>query len=164
MKYSAVVAGRVESASPFNCRPSTPAPDSSSPEDRRLRRRHRLTRGAELQALAREGKRIRTPSLDVRVRMSSGANGRIGFIVPKYGQTAVRRNRLKRILRELARTTLLDALRASSAGLVMDIVMRARPAAYEASNEALRTEFDRLRLRLLRLATSSDAASPVTGT
>src|SRR5205085_5257603 len=56
-KYSVGVGGRDESASRFSCRVSTPAPDSSSNASRRLTRRYRLTRGAELQALARDGKR-----------------------------------------------------------------------------------------------------------
>ena len=63
----------------------------------------------------------------------------------------MRRNRLKRILRELTRLTLMNAVRASRAAPVMDIVMRARPAAYSASHDALRAEFDALRERLLRL-------------
>lgn len=155
VKYSAGGARKGESASPFNCRASTPAPDPSSSEDRRLRRQYRLTRGAELQALARTGRRVRSTLLDVRIDIRDGPNGRIGFIVPKHGRTAVRRNRLKRILRELTRLTLLDVLRASTAGLVMDIVMRARPAMYSASPDAIRAEFGTLRERLLRVPVSS---------
>ena len=100
--------------------------------------------------------------------MRDGPNSRIGFIVPKHGQTAVRRNRLKRILRELTRLTLLSALRASGAGLVMDIVMRARPSAYSASQDALRAELDTLRARLLRPAVAessqrTNVTPPATG-
>jgi len=102
------------------------------------------------------------------VETRDGPNSRIGFIVPKHGHTAVRRNRLKRILRELTRLTVLSALRASSAGLVMDIVMRARPSAYSAPQNALRAEFDRLRARLLRPAVAescqrTNVTPPVTG-
>lgn len=46
------------------------------------------------------------------------------------------RNQLKRRLRELSRTGLLPAL----AGHALDVVIRARREAYDASFEALRSE------------------------
>ena len=155
-KFSAAAARRGGSASPFSSRPSTPAPDSSSrSEDQRLTRRQRITRGADLQSIAREGKRLRTAFLDVRVVISSRPQNRLGFVVPKHGHSAVRRNGLKRTLRELARRILLMRLRATETGWSMDIVMRALPAAYTASFGALRVEFDSLSARLLRLGEAS---------
>jgi ribonuclease P protein component len=93
---------------------------------------------------------MRTALLDVRVVLTPHQHSRVGFVVPKHGRSAVRRNRLKRSLRELTRLTVLPALRASEAGSGMDIVMRALPAAYAASYETLRTEFESLRARLVR--------------
>jgi ribonuclease P protein component len=48
-------------------------------------------------------------------------------IVPRFGQSAVDRNTVKRRLRELARTELLPALSS------IDVVVRALPGAYGAS-------------------------------
>ena len=65
---------------------------------------------------------------------------RIALLVPKFDQTVVQRNRLKRRLRELSRTLLLPAAASS------DVLIRARRDAYAAS-------FDRLRDEVARLAT-----------
>jgi len=54
--------------------------------------------------------------------------------VPRHGQTAVARNRVKRRLREMVRTTLLPAL-ASLAPL--HVVVRVTPEAYGAAPAAL---------------------------
>lgn len=62
---------------------------------------------------------------------------RVGFVVPKHGKSAVDRNRLKRRLRELARTVLLPRI------APMDMVIHARPSAY-------RLRFD----ELARIATA----------
>ena len=152
-KFSAEDARRAGSASLFNCQPSTLAPEPGSErDDHRFPRRHRLTGGAELQAVARAGARAGTTSLDVRAR-AAGPKTRIGLVVPKYGHTAVQRNQLKRRLRELARTALLGALRASKSITALDVVVRARPSAYRQSFDTLRHEFDTVRTRLLRLST-----------
>lgn len=63
-------------------------------------------------------------------------------MVPKHRQTAVARNRLKRRLREIGRTTVLPAL--DRAGLTVDLLVRARPEAYGAAFEELRGELDRV--------------------
>lgn len=80
--------------------------------------------------------------LDVRRLESSTGSLRVALVVPKYGFTAVRRNRLKRRLRELARQTLLP--RAVSC----DVLLRARREAYTASFELLRADVTDLALRL----------------
>jgi ribonuclease P protein component len=49
---------------------------------------------------------------------------RVGFIVPKHGRNSVERNRLKRRLRELVRTTVLPTLGP------LDLVIRTLPSAY----------------------------------
>ncbi len=104
----------------------------------------RLTRTADLTAVRREGKRVRTALLEVRVLASllRGADRhRIGIVVPRHRQSAVDRNRLKRRLRELTRAqwpALLEALPPQ------DLALYALPAAYEATFDALRTDVVRL--------------------
>jgi ribonuclease P protein component len=58
--------------------------------------------------------------------------------VPKHKRTAVARNRLKRRLREIGRTELLPRLR--RAGRPLDLLLRARPEAYEVGYRELRTQ------------------------
>ncbi len=112
-------------------------------------RHARITRGAELQRIAREGKRIRAGHLDVRVVASplahpASAHTRIGLVVPRYRHSAVARNQLKRRLRELARLQLLPV------GLSLDIVVRIRPEAYALTFDQLREDVDRMLMQLAR--------------
>jgi ribonuclease P protein component len=73
--------------------------------------------------------------LDVFVSPSLAAFSRIGIIVPRHKQTAVRRNLLKRRLREALRTQVLPRLR--SAGATRDLLVRARREAYDAEYQDL---------------------------
>lgn len=59
---------------------------------------------------------------------------RVGLIVPRYGHTAVARNRLKRQLREIARVDLLPQ------GRPEDILIRAANPAYGLSFAQLREQ------------------------
>ena len=59
---------------------------------------------------------------------------RVGLIVPRFKHSAVARNRLKRRLRELTRLRLLPV------PFKMDVVLRIRPEAYEASFDRLTTD------------------------
>ena len=93
----------------------------------------------------REGKRIRTKHLDVRIIASPLGHPRVGIVVPRYSGSAVARNRLKRRLRELVRTRFL------SGSLSADIVIRARPEAYGAAFDALGTDIMQLATRVVRL-------------
>lgn len=91
-----------------------------------------LTRTADLDAVRREGKRYRTRLLEVRSVASLHHAPRVGIIVPRYQQSAVARNRLKRRLRELVRREWLrDQVRG-------DLVLRAAPSAYDAAFDELR--------------------------
>lgn len=121
----------------------------------------RLTRGPELDVVRREGKRVRTEHLEVRVLASLSSFGvsrstadagaapaaalaRVGIIVPKHRQSSVARNLVKRRLRELARTRLLptlDALGAASHDTAL--VVRAWPSAYGAPFDALARDVER---------------------
>lgn len=73
-------------------------------------------------------------------------------MVPLHGRPAVERNRLRRRLREVARREWLP--RALEEGGALDVVVRARPDAYGAS-------FDELRSSLLSAleAAGCDASS-----
>jgi ribonuclease P protein component len=71
----------------------------------------------------------------------------VGLIVPKQKHTSVERNRLKRRLRELARTRLLPVLPP------VDLVIRTLPEAYGASFAALERQLGTVaeRLRTMKL-------------
>ena len=83
--------------------------------------------------------------LDVRAVASPLGHPRVGLVVPRYSESAVDRNRLKRRLRELVRTRLLPA--APSA----DVVIRARREAYAASFDTLEIDIQRTVTQLLRV-------------
>ena len=76
------------------------------------------------------------------------------MIVPRYGHTAVDRNKVKRRLRDLARTELLPSLGA------MDVVIRAAPSAYAASYDTLRTA---VRKAAPQLRQQPQSAQPAAG-
>ena len=101
-----------------------------------------------MQAVVREGKRLRTAHLDVRVVASLRSHCRIGFIVPKYGNSSVLRNRIKRVLRELTRQQLLGTLNHAAAVGRADIVVRVKPEVYHAPLARLQREFADLADRL----------------
>ncbi len=65
--------------------------------------------------------------------------------MPKHQHSAVARNRVKRRLRELARTELVPGLRGQPA---LDVAIRARPEAYQANFDALRNDMRTLFGRL----------------
>lgn len=109
----------------------------------------RLTRTADLELVRREGKRVRTALLEVRVLASLLRAHRIGVIVPRYKHSAVARNRLRRRLRELARREWQAPLAALPPH---DVVLRAAPAAYDADFTRLANEMQRLGARLATTA------------
>ena len=84
--------------------------------------------------VTREGKRIRTPHLEVRTIASLLHHPRVGFIVPRFKHSAVDRNRLKRHLRELVRTQVLPKL------APQDLVVRTKPDSYGATVDQLSAE------------------------
>ena len=57
------------------------------------------------------------------------------MVVPRHAQTAVRRNRLRRRIREIGRRYVLPVLEVPT-----DVGVKARPGAYEATFEHLRLE------------------------
>ena len=76
--------------------------------------------------------------IDARLLESESGFVRVAIVVPKWGHTAVRRNKLKRRLRELARAQLLTR---DTSG---DVVLRARREAYDASFADLRSDLEKL--------------------
>jgi ribonuclease P protein component len=67
---------------------------------------------------------------------------RVALVVPKFGFTSVRRNQLKRRLRELARHHLLVQ------PVSCDVLVRARREAYDAGFDVLRAEMGDVGARL----------------
>lgn len=109
-----------------------------------------MARGSDIQRVIREGKRVRTTYLDVRVLASPLRHTRVAIVVPRYKHSAVRRNRVKRWLRELVRIEMLPAL---SALAPCDVAIRARPNAYDVALNDLR---DDIRLVVRRAQTAAD--------
>ena len=106
-----------------------------------------MTSNAQIRRVQREGKLIRTKHLTVRVAASPRAHMRVGIIVPRFGQTAVARNLLKRRLREIVRLDVLPL------ALPLDVLVRAAEPAY-------RLEFARLREEVIELLRRAVAAAP----
>lgn len=86
--------------------------------------------------MLREGRRVRAPVLDVFVATNELDRPRLAVIVPLYGNPVVLRNRIRRRLREAARTGWLPE--AFRDGLGLDVVVRAKPGAFGTSYERLR--------------------------
>lgn len=104
--------GRDDANSPSSFLRSTPRPE----------RVERLTRRADHVAVRLRGAAGRAPGLLVHVRPASGSATRVGLVVPRHGQSAVARNRLKRRLRAIVR---LGGVPRS-----MDVVLTATARAY----------------------------------
>jgi len=99
-----------------------------------LPRRARLRRAADIKTVLR-GRRLRSGPVDIFLSEPDSPISRAGIIVPRHGHTAVARNRLKRRLREIVRIKVMPLL--ARDGMEADIVLRARPQAYEASFDEL---------------------------
>lgn len=87
------------------------------------------------------------------MRRSPAGRPRVAFVVPRHGRTIVERNRLKRRLREVVRRGWLPE--AAGRGLAVDVVIRARPPAYEAGFRELESTL----LRALASVRPCDASS-----
>ena len=67
---------------------------------------------------------MQTERLEARASASLFSYPRVGIVVPKHRHKVVDRNKVKRRLRELVRTTLLPDLDR------VDVLIRAKPEAY----------------------------------
>lgn len=87
-------------------------------------------------AVGRHGRRRRTPRLDISWRGNALGHPRFGLVVPRFRQTVVSRNRLRRRLREIVRRRVLTQLGPT------DVVIRSRADAYRASFSDLSGDLD----------------------
>jgi len=101
-------------------------------------------RDSDIQKLRRTGKRTLTTHFEVRASDSLFSQGRIGVIVPKFGKTIVERNRLRRQLREIARTILLPQVG------TRDVLIKVQPSAYGVHFRSLADELAGIAKRLAR--------------
>ena len=90
--------------------------------------------------LLRRGKRSRTAHLDVFDSPSPVSYSRVGLVVPRHKRRVVDRNLLKRRLREALRRFVLPRL--DAAGRTVDVLVRARREAYDASFAELKQELE----------------------
>ncbi len=104
-------------------------------------RQSRLRRAADISAVLRGGKRVRGHFMDVIEARSHESIPRLAVIVAKRGHSAVERNRVRRRLREIARTNWLPAQRQAGGG--RDLIVKARAEAYGASAGSLAADFER---------------------
>ena len=130
-KFSAVAARKAASGLRFSCRRNTLARKTLG-----FPRSRRLTKETDLEAVRRTGKRMQTEHLEARALASLLLHPRIGIIVPKYRYNTVKRNRVRRRLRELARVRVLPQLGKT------DLLVRAKPLAYAATFEQLASDVD----------------------
>jgi ribonuclease P protein component len=98
-----------------------------------------------LLSIQREGKQLRSTYVVARTTASPFGFLRAGIVVPKHGHTAVKRNQLKRRLRELTRLRLVPL------GASCDVVLRARHEAYAGSFEDLQRDVERIADQLVRV-------------
>jgi ribonuclease P protein component len=97
----------------------------------------------------RAGRRLRTEHLEVRTVASLLSHVRLAVIVGKHRHTVVERNRLRRRLRELARTRLIPFYSE------LDVVIRTLPTAYDASFSVLTSEIEEIGRQLSEQAESA---------
>lgn len=105
-------------------------------------RERRIHRAREIRAIVSQGRTSDGPNLKMHViaNPEHASPARAAVVVPRFGRTAVERNRLKRRLRELTRLHLLEAPEL----LGGDFVVRARAGAYERTFGELRAELLRI--------------------
>ncbi|MDE2719159.1 ribonuclease P protein component [Candidatus Palauibacter polyketidifaciens] len=116
---------------------SDEAASGRRPEGYRRPRAARLRTAREIRRTIRAGRSSRGRIVDVFFARSTAGRSRIGVVTPRHGRGAVARNLVRRRLTEIARLHVLPALEARR--LDLDLVVRAKPAAYDASYERLRT-------------------------
>ena len=97
----------------------------------RFPRTARIGSGREIRELLRRGRRCRLGPVDLFVGPAEEDRPRVGVIVPRYGHSAVERNRLRRRVREIARREWLPV--AWGRERQVDVLIRARREAYERS-------------------------------
>ncbi len=90
-------------------------------------RSRRLALASEIQKVVQSGRRHRTKTLQISWLPNELKHPRLGVVVPRFGNSAVARNKLRRRLREIARRRLLPSL------TPIDLVIKPRASAYRAA-------------------------------
>lgn len=103
-------------------------PESGYPHARRL------ARAADIRQVLQTGRRRRSHHLDLIWAENTAGHPRMGLIVPRYRSTAVARNRLRRRLREIWRREVQQRQPD------VDLLIRTRREAYQATHAVLRAE------------------------
>jgi ribonuclease P protein component len=93
-----------------------------------------LTRAPEIARVRARGVRIRGDFVELRLVRSRDPGSRVGVIVPKHKQIIVKRNLVKRRLRELVRSSHAEL------PLQGEMLVIAGPRAYAAGFDALRQD------------------------
>jgi ribonuclease P protein component len=99
-------------------------------------RSRRLSLASEIQKVVRSGRRHRTKTLHISWLPNGLKHARLAVVVPRFGNTAVARNKLRRQLREIVRRRLLPSL------MPIDLVISSRAAAYRAQFRELAAELE----------------------
>lgn len=111
---------------------------ASGPPPEGFRRPHaaRLRTAREIRRTIRGGRCRRGAIVDVFFAPSPSGRSRVGVVTPRHGRGAVARNLVRRRLTEIVRIHVLPTLEARR--LELDLVVRAKPPAYDASYRRLR--------------------------
>ncbi|GAB4338661.1 MAG: ribonuclease P protein component [Candidatus Abyssubacteria bacterium] len=100
-------------------------------KDLGLPKSRRLKKQSEFRRLYQTGRKASDRYLTVYTCPVEGRGGKVGIVTGKKVGKPVERNRIRRVLREIVRTTHRDAIRHS------DLVIIVRPAALELSHHEL---------------------------
>jgi ribonuclease P protein component len=120
-----------------------------STQDRRFARQHRLTARRQYLAVYDEGWRFPSTSFTVFASPATTGESRLGLTVPKRIGSACRRNRVKRLLREVFRTHRARLCPA------VDLVVNARSGIDARTYSEIEREFLDCMRRLARRAAAS---------
>ncbi len=128
-----------------------------------VKKRRRLLRQGEFQRVLSRP-RLLTCRAFLAFAQPSPSEGRVGIAVSRNLKSAVRRNRVRRRLREAVRLELLQPSAGGSPdqrlGIALDVVLIARPSAETLQFTQLTEDVARLRRRLLADAAGRSSAVP----
>lgn len=106
--------------------------------------------GAEITRVIRNGKKHSGNFIQMfHLEVSGDEITRVGFVIPRYKQSVVKRNLVKRRLHEIARTIYRD-----NCGKL--VIVRINPAAYNASYGELESEMKELHRKFAPAETESE--------